>query len=1619
MKKRLIALLLVLCMVLSIIPVYAAESTASAGTLELDTPVPVTLDAGEEVTYTFDALGGTRYYYYVAPDGTESNLGAIEIDPQPAGAVNGSGHSYEYADAEGFGTIFVAEADTPMHITLRNYDVSPVSFNVAVAQANGDAASMTLNTPNITITLDNAVTLIAKFLPVFSYEEDITFTVDNENILTLGTNGASALVIPKNIGTATITATAGGGNFTVACPVEVTAPENAIPIAASDSVGITFTADQWDSHILSFTAPADGRYVMYSDAQEAVRMEPVGQITDSFIRQEMNLILYELVKDQTVYFRVISEGIYSGTLDVTAALCTDATEFSVVPQQSNVPVGDFLYFETEFKHASEYTPVTWSTSNNQVIDIPNASLYAADFLAVGDGTATITATTDAANPVSVSWEITVGDGSTDDDSNISGDDATIPDDDSDISGDSTTVPDDDTTNSGGVAPTQAFPLLLDALTPANANEDGIFALTYTPENSGLYFLGIPAHQTAEILEVSPAVNKYCDHDMPYVENSYYGPVYPLDAGVTYSFTVYTDTTDPIYYYLCDGPVADAISPWDTEVTGYAGTSIDLYYDLTPTDAFGGVSATSSDESVVIIEGGNNADPCICIHFLKPGTATVTATTASGLTATTKVTVLKAPELTLTKPVTFTVEPDKAAACSFTAPDDGTYTFTITGSTENYFFNSASSIIREISDGTTTYYWAELLAGETVITQVYNIGFDTDTYSVSAMKTPAATAISLPDQEVYSNAGYLSLDALFTPITAYEEIVDWTVSDPSVLTLNDFGDAYAVFTILKSGKVTVTATSESGLKATCTVNIADPIQLELNKAQTFTVEGEDALELVFTAPKTGYYFAEMDLQSSVILNCGFDSDILEESLCGYWTYLEEGQVWDLSLLNLFPASDSYTLQIHDATAPITALTLTPSQTKNYLGTESEIYLTIDPTLSYDLDEVIFSDPSIVEYHYIWGHSLFISPAKAGATEVTVTTKGGVSAKCTITFLEPAVLTLDKKESVTLAPNERTFYSFDAVAGEQYFFYSDQDRVGIDVYSDGCGSVIYYDYEIGEDSDYKGTIYIAEESGTVLIGIGNYSLKTITFTLGAVKTVEPTEISLESRFSTLYVGQNVDLSVVFKPTFAFDESVSFQQKGDVVSIPYADRDFCTVYAQKPGTATVTATTDSGLTASYTFTVLEPDTLSVNTDIDLTLPEDGHIAYRFTAPEDGTYDITSTGLFRFEVHRGADDCFYNSGSAQTSVPLSKGETVLLVVRAESDTSGTFNIHKHAGIVSDITLPAVNGITGTTQTVLSVFKEADAYLPTWVAWFIADSTIAEIVDDAYNGVKLHFLKAGTTTLTMETLDKTFTTTVTVTDSIVIPSDPNKPATVTPEAVDQALKDALDNAVEGKPAEVILSISDAAASADTTVTQVELHVASLEAVAAADAILTVQLSNATVTLDAKALESVIKQAQGSQVILKVEEVGVKSLNEKQQKAVSKHNVATVFNAELICAKTGKTIWTKDSKHTLGSIAMQYSFTPEPGYELKNYTVLFVDDDGKLEKNETAYDEDADRLLFTLKHFSSYIIARDYVETEATTPPATNPATGDPFPLGLAVLVMVMAIGAAAGICFSKRRTVQ
>lgn len=208
---------------------------------------------------------------------------------------------------------------------------------------------------------------------------------------------------------------------------------------------------------------------------------------------------------------------------------------------------------------------------------------------------------------------------------------------------------------------------------------------------------------------------------------------------------------------------------------------------------------------------------------KPGTTELTVT-CNGFTDTAIIHVYDAQTVYLDETVEIQRIPGSVYSSNtvlFTPEEDGRYVFTVTNNgirNPSISYDCANGdVYYGHGDGSQTLS-VELTAGKTFTLRVNDNPFvGTCTITVNkATDTVAGMEIVC----TYDTPDRVEFGARFTPSTAAENVVKWEVSNPSLLghSRGD-GDPYnnqAYYTPYGTGQVTVTATSESGLTASCTM-----------------------------------------------------------------------------------------------------------------------------------------------------------------------------------------------------------------------------------------------------------------------------------------------------------------------------------------------------------------------------------------------------------------------------------------------------------------------------------------------------------------------------------------------------------------------------------------------------------------------------------------------------------------------------------------------------------------------------------------------------------------------------------------------------------------------------------
>lgn len=272
------------------------------------------------------------------------------------------------------------------------------------------------------------------------------------------------------------------------------------------------------------------------------------------------------------------------------------------------------------------------------------------------------------------------------------------------------------------------------------------------------------------------------------------------------------------------------------------------------------------------------------------------------------------------------------------------------------------------------------------------------YTVQIKQLASPTGMAF-EQNTYTGSILGSLYPLitFTPANCATEPVTLTSSNERVVSISESGDL--CFGI--PGTATVTATSLSGLTATCTVTVNVPDLLPLNTPWTLdAAKGEQFLQ--FVAPADGWYGIwsegdEIDPRIEV-LDAGLngmvqDDEALPNDNFFAAFYLKAGQIcyFDLSV----PGSSTGTAQVRVQTlSAATGLRFSSEQITAYADTLCWLSPVYTPLICVPEELTWYSSNEDVVYVDKLGHASFLQPGKA---VITVTSATGKTARVSVTVL----------------------------------------------------------------------------------------------------------------------------------------------------------------------------------------------------------------------------------------------------------------------------------------------------------------------------------------------------------------------------------------------------------------------------------------------------------------------------------------------------------------------------------------------------------------------------------------------------------------------------------------------
>lgn len=309
----------------------------------------------------------------------------------------------------------------------------------------------------------------------------------------------------------------------------------------------------------------------------------------------------------------------------------------------------------------------------------------------------------------------------------------------------------------------------------------------------------------------------------------------------------------------------------------------------------------------------------------------------------------------------------------------------------------------------------------------------------------------------------------------------------------------------------------------------------------------------------------------------------------------------------------------------------SSLKGYVGTYDHLNVSATPENSfYGKIEWSSSNDDIAtvdQYGYVKYKS-------AGTATVTAKSKTGLKATCEVTVSEPGTLyeNVPCKVKINESNDEKAFYFTPSESGK-YTFYC--DNYSHNQYEDDSyAGITIYDANYNSITSNRCYITYALTAGVKYIILTNYARffenQGGSYDLAAVKAAPPTSIQIldESKIE-MYPNTTDTVSIKFDPWYADYEKLTWTSGNESIfsvndsypcigeTIDYA----CRFITKAVGTTTLTADAGNEVTAQYTITVKDYESISAGETKTVVVSFDNRQSYyKFTPEETGYYSFYS---------------------------------------------------------------------------------------------------------------------------------------------------------------------------------------------------------------------------------------------------------------------------------------------------------------------------------------------------------------------------------------------------------------
>ena len=720
-----------------------------------------------------------------------------------------------------------------------------------------------------------------------------------------------------------------------------------------------------------------------------------------------------------------------------------------------------------------------------------------------------------------------------------------------------------------------------------------------------------------------------------------------------------------------------------------------------------VTWISSNSDIVSVSSNGK------IKAKRTGSATITAKTSNGVSDSTIVTV-KANSVKPKKP-TEPVNPYEVTDISLNRE---TATISVGGKVKvNYTISPATatnknvtwsisdkSVISVSRDGIIT----GLKVGTSKATvKTYNNKTATITVTVTSSKV-YPTNIKL---NAYSKAIYVGdifdLVATLEPNNTTENSVTWTSSNPKVATVvNGRVKGISAGTAVITAKTVNGKTAQS--KITVSVKTVNPTGIKLNTNSLKIGKGKSARLVATIEPSNA---------TNKTIRWSSSNTSVAKVVNGTVTGVNTGTA-TITAETVNGIKASATVKVVSTSIDPTSITVKPTVGTIYIGRTTTLTATVLPTNTTDKTVTwISSNTKIATVN----NKGVVTGVGAGKVVITARTNNGKTATSTITVVKQTI----NPTGIKVSPTSNSIN-----IGDIYYV------AATVLPSNATNKTVTW-------TSSNAKVATVDKQGLVTgIGVGTANItaktsngKTATSTVTVVKkTINPTGISLNITNKSIYKGSSFVLTTTIKPSNATNKSVTWSSSNEKVAVVKNG----TVTGKGNGTATITAKTSNGKTATCKVTVttkvVNPTGISLNaTTVKLGVDKSATLVATITPSNatDKTIKWSSSNSKVVKVSNGKITGL-KAGTAvitaATSNNLTATATVTVVAKSVEPT----------GIKLNATSKTIN--KGVNTTLVATVEPANATDKT-VIWSSSNTAIATVSNGKVTGIK-----AGTATITAKT---------------------------------------------------------------------------------------------------------------------------------------------------------------------------------------------------------------------------------------------------------------------------------